>query len=163
MPCGTGSQVNSALDLLETYAVTSIGDETSKEDQERYKKLATWLRHVVHELPAGVLYGHDGASEAQSQELMRDLYEFEELSRKLSRSNAPFVVACRWHFEHYPHYLSRQRHFGTYKSYIEKRGGQSVFHEHRSNPALKRTSRKLAFCSGGACVAGRRLALRWGS
>ncbi|GAA4117772.1 hypothetical protein GCM10022415_15990 [Knoellia locipacati] len=34
-----------------------------------------------------------------------------------------FVAQCRWHFEHYPHYLGRRRHFVDYATYIRDRHG----------------------------------------
>jgi hypothetical protein len=96
---------------------------TSKERKVRYEKLLDGLEYVVHELPAGVLFGADGASSKQCAELMADLNEFEKLCIELDRPQAEFIEACRWHFDHYPHFLGRRRHFANYAEYISGRGG----------------------------------------
>jgi hypothetical protein len=90
---------------------------------KRYEELLNALRYAVHELPAGVLYGADAANAKQCIELMGDLNEFERLCAQLSRDHGVFCDGCRWHFEHYPHYLGRRRHFNSYEEYIEGRGG----------------------------------------
>jgi hypothetical protein len=96
---------------------------TSKELDERYVRLFGLLKYAVHELPAGVLYGADGANAQQCAEWMADLNEFEALCGELGRDQAAFIEDCRWHFEHYPHYLGRRRHFVNYQRYIEDRSG----------------------------------------
>ena len=90
---------------------------------ERYQALLGSLLYAVHELPAGVLFGANGATEKECKELMDALLEFERLATELGRSNSQFIEDCRWHFEHYPHYLGRSRHFASYRQYIEGRGG----------------------------------------
>lgn len=96
---------------------------TTKEQIERYERLRQLLEYAVHELPAGVLYGSDGANATQCAEWMNDLNEFEALCSELERDHKTFVEDCRWHFEHYPHYLGRRRHFVDYTTYVEDRGG----------------------------------------
>ena len=97
----------------------------------RYEALLSGLRSAVHELPAGVLYGTDGANMKQCGELMEDLAEFEKLCAELSRKHRALIEGCRWHFEHYPHYLGRRRHFASYQQYIEGRGGPLHINEPR--------------------------------
>ena len=94
-----------------------------KEALAEYQTLNRTLHYSVHELPAGVLWGPDGATPKQCAELMEDLYRFEELSRLLNMENQEFIEGCRWHFEHYPHFLSRQKHFKGYAEYIQDRSG----------------------------------------
>ncbi len=93
------------------------------ERSHRYEALLKILRYAVHELPAGVLYGPNGASAKECAELVTDLNEFEVLCRELGQDQSVFIERCRWHFEHYPHYLERRRHFNSYAQYIEGRGG----------------------------------------
>jgi|SRR6185369_11112668 len=93
------------------------------ESKSRYEALLNGLRYAVHELPAGILYGSDGASAKECAELLANLNDFEVLSRELGRDDATFIEGCRWHFEHYTHYLGRRRHFVSYRKYIEDRGG----------------------------------------
>jgi hypothetical protein len=66
----------------------------------RYEALLSGLQYAVHELPAGVLYGANGANAKQCAELMEDLHEFETLCGELDRKHNAFVESCRWHFDH---------------------------------------------------------------
>lgn len=81
------------------------------------------LAYAMHELPAGVLWNPNAATEPQCAELLVDLNRFEDLSKLLATPTKSFVDACRWHLNHYPHYLSRQRHFIDYASYCIDRDG----------------------------------------
>lgn len=95
----------------------------STELETEYRSLFDGLRYAVHELPAGILWGHDGATEAQCGELMKDLNRFEQVCHQLGRDHSVFIEGCRWHFEHYAHYLSRHGHFNGYAEYIQRREG----------------------------------------
>ena len=96
---------------------------TPKERKALYEKLLDSLESAVHELPAGVLFGPNGANPKQCAELMDDLNEFETLCAELERPQAEFIEACRWHFDHYSHFLGRSRHFTSYAEYVAARGG----------------------------------------
>lgn len=87
---------------------------------DEYQKLLLYLEYTLHELPAGVLFGHDGATEEQCAELMRETYRLEVLAKERGIDLSEFIATCRWHYERYPHYLGRQRHFGSYESYMLK-------------------------------------------
>jgi hypothetical protein len=90
------------------------------EEKEEYTRLLRYLEYTLHELPAGVLYDVNGADEKKCAELMKDTYRLEELSLALGFDVAEFVATCRWHYERYPHYLGRNRHFGSYANYMIK-------------------------------------------
>ena len=91
--------------------------------EARYRRLSDLLQYAVHELPAGVLHGADGANAKQCAEWMADLNEFDRICTAMRRDHRAFIEGCRWHFEHYPHYLGRRRHFVDYETYIRDRGG----------------------------------------
>lgn len=93
------------------------------DDKNEYEKLLRVLQYSMHELPAGVLWNPNAATAKQCVELMSDLYRFEELSKSLDIDQGNFIQDCRWHLEHYPHYLSRQKHFSSYAQYIQERKG----------------------------------------
>jgi hypothetical protein len=95
----------------------------TKEQRVEFERLLEVLRYSIHELPAGVLGGPDAATPKQCAHLMEDLRRFEELGKLVAREMTEFVEDCRWHFEHYPHYLSRSRHFQGYGDYIARREG----------------------------------------
>ncbi|MFD6611841.1 hypothetical protein ACFWD1_23520 [Micromonospora chalcea] len=93
-------------------------------DQDRYRHNRRWLEHAVHELPAGVLWGADGATPAQCAEMLDGLDEFARTCARLGLDDhTGFIEECRWHFDHYPHYLSRRRHVADYPTYIRDRRG----------------------------------------
>src|SRR5262245_5739018 len=96
---------------------------SNQEDVRRYEELRQWLDYAVHELPAGVLYGANSATQKQCAEWTADLNEFERLCARLGKEHQAFVDDCRWHLEHYEHYLGRRRHFESYEQYIRQRGG----------------------------------------
>jgi len=55
--------------------------------------------------------------------MMAGPLEFERICVRLNYDQTSFIEAWRWHFEHYPHYLERRRHFVDYATYISDRGG----------------------------------------
>lgn len=87
---------------------------------DEYARLLRFLEYTLHELPSGVLYGADGADEEQCSELMKDTYRLEELAKNRGIDLSKLLAKCRWHYERYPHYLSRHRHFGSYANYMAK-------------------------------------------
>jgi hypothetical protein len=104
--------------------ITLLKVAVSEIDRERYRRDLNWLWGAVHELPSGVLWGADAASKAQCAEMMTGLQEFESVCQRLGlEDHADFIQNCRWHFEHYPHYLERRRHFADYVTYIRDRRG----------------------------------------
>jgi hypothetical protein len=90
------------------------------ETNDEYARLLKYLEYTLHELPAGVLYDADEANEKKCAELMKDAYRLEDLAKGLGIDLSEFIATCRWHYERYPHYLSRQRHFGSYANYMAK-------------------------------------------
>ena len=93
-------------------------------DQDAYRAAMNWLAGSVHELPAGVLWGSDGASTDQCREMLDGLEDFARLCARFGlEDHHEFVDECRWHFEHYPHFLERRRHFRSYEQYVMDRCG----------------------------------------
>lgn len=83
-----------------------------------------WLSQALRELPERVLCGWNAASAVECREMMAGLEEFARLCEGLAiEGQAEFIDGCRWHFEHYPHYLERQRHFRDYATYVQDRHG----------------------------------------
>ncbi len=60
---------------------------------------------------------------SNAQDLLSDLNEFETLCQELGRKQSEFVDDCRWHLDHYPHFLGRRPHFVSYAQYIKARKG----------------------------------------
>ena len=103
-------------------AMSSI--QQRNDDRDRYGRDRRWLDDAVHELPAGVLWGANGATPEQCSEMLDGLGEFAGVCDRLGLDDhKEFIDGCRWHFEHYPHYLGRRRHFVDYPTYIRDRHG----------------------------------------
>lgn len=102
-----------------------LGDgATSGEERVAYWRARDGFAYAVHELPLGVLDDANGATPGACQEMLEDLDGFDRLCVRLGLDDhRPFIDGCRWHFEHYPHYLGRRRHFTDYESYTRERGG----------------------------------------
>jgi hypothetical protein len=93
-------------------------------DRARYWRDRDWLTYALHELPTGLLAGPDGATASECHEMLAKLEEFSRLCARLGLDDhEEFIEGCRWHCEHYPHYLSRRRHFADYESYTLDRSG----------------------------------------
>lgn len=96
--------------------------EPTIEQRRAYYDAREWLTLAVHSLPV-----HDQVhpSGAAGFAVMADgLTEFEQLCAELGLDDhREFIEDCRWHFDHYPHYLSRHRHFANYAEYIDGRRG----------------------------------------
>jgi len=94
------------------------------DDRARYGRDRQWLEYAVHELPAGVLWGPDGATPDQCAEMLDGLDEFARICGRLGLDDhSTFIDGCCWHFDHYPHFLGRRRHFDDYFTYVRDRHG----------------------------------------
>jgi hypothetical protein len=83
-----------------------------------------YFEYSLHELPTGVLYGTDGATAAQCEELSRDLDEFRVLVTAAGETEqfAGLIAECDFHFRTYAEYLRSTdvRPWG-YAAFIERR------------------------------------------
>jgi hypothetical protein len=101
----------------------SSQNDKTKDMKQEYVRLLDALEYSMHVLPDGVLWNPNAATELECKELMGTLNRFVEICKALDVQADEFIEACRWHLEHYPHYLSRRRHFGSYEEYIGARLG----------------------------------------
>lgn len=85
---------------------------------------ARYLSYTLHELPSGVLYGCDGASIYECDELMALLDEFALDTRLLDKEKdfADLVSSCRFHYAAYKKYLQSTSR-GGYAAYLQRGNG----------------------------------------
>lgn len=85
-------------------------------------KIADRLRYSLHELPSGVLYGMDGASPEQCQELEQELEEFCRLvaQEDMEERYEELIRACRLHFRAYRDYLLSREQYSSYAEYLSQ-------------------------------------------
>ena len=86
------------------------------------EKIADRLRFSLHEVPAGVLYGMDGASPEQCQELEVELDEFCRLiaQEQMQERYAELIGACRRHYRGYRDYLLNREKYESYAAYLSQ-------------------------------------------
>jgi hypothetical protein len=111
------------LGLLRAGAKADPDDQLSR--RRLAEVIAGRLRHSLHELPSGVLYGMDGATPDECLELEAELDEFEAV---LSGAGAGqdylgLVAVCRFHFSHYRQYLLASDRPPSYAECLARRGG----------------------------------------
>jgi hypothetical protein len=108
------------LGLLSAAIRHDPGDRRSR--LRMIEKIADHLRFSLHELPAGVLYGMDGASLEQCQELEAELDEFCRLiaQEQMHKRYAELIRACRHHFRGYRDYLLHREKYESYAAYLSQ-------------------------------------------
>jgi len=78
--------------------------------------------YALHELPAGVLYGHDGATPDQCVEMLEELAFFEEIAQSEPKvAYAELITKSRYHITAYREYLMTRNSEDTYERYISNR------------------------------------------
>lgn len=83
--------------------------------------LARRLNYTLHELPIGVLYGHDGASVDQCREMLGELDDFNHHAEVLGVTADYSDLVAQCHF-----------HYNTYAEYLTDRGGASCYADYLS-------------------------------
>jgi hypothetical protein len=83
-------------------------------------QIADRLRFSLHEVPSGVLFGLDGASPEQCQELEVELEEFCRLvaQEQMQDLYAELILDCRLHFRAYRDYLLNREKYRSYAEYL---------------------------------------------
>ncbi len=93
----------------------------------RDRLLQIWaesFEYSLHELPAGVLYGYNGATIPECEELLVILQEFRDCAAGFQQPSrfAELIADCDLHFRGYREYLTQERPSGSYKQFCETRG-----------------------------------------
>lgn len=77
------------------------------------------FEYVLHELPSGVLYGHDSATIEQCGELLEELENYERLAAEFGEEEDREVLAeARFHIPAYRKYLSERERYANYADYL---------------------------------------------
>jgi hypothetical protein len=98
-------------------------DPTDRRSRQRLlEKLLDRLRFSLHELPAGVLYGMDGASPEQCRELEKEAEEVRTLAAVDGQEErySELIDWCRFHFQVYREYLLNPADCRSYAQYLSQ-------------------------------------------
>jgi hypothetical protein len=79
--------------------------------------------YVLHELPCGVLYGQDGATVEQCDELLAELSDYERLAKEIGLEDwdRRLIAQARFHVPAYKSYLLHLDNYASYEQYLAAR------------------------------------------
>ncbi len=106
--------------LLRLAVATDPADGRARDRLIRL--IADGFKYALHELPTGVLYGHNGATPAECDLLTAELAAFGALLATAGRAAeyAELVEACAFHFAAYKQYLLGSPVDGGYEGFLDR-------------------------------------------
>jgi len=84
----------------------------------KYISILRFLEYSVHEVPAGVLSGINGANKEHMPDINRNLHEFSILSKKLGKDNERFIQKCTGIFNAWEQYLGHVEDYDCFENYL---------------------------------------------
>ena len=110
----------STLYLLREAFQQNPADASAREMLLGY--LRDQFRYAIHEVPAGVLYGFDGATVAQCWEWEEDLAFFRAVAKAhgVTAQYEADIHEWTFHFHGYADYLTHRTEYEDYADYIER-------------------------------------------
>ena len=123
---GLPDSLNSSLALLKEATRVDPSDRQARE--QVVKRTASDFDYALHELPAGVLYGHDGANISECDGLIESLEEFRNHVAILGEEArfGDLIADCAHHFRCYREYVSLNRPGGSYERYLTQRNCEGL-------------------------------------
>ena len=111
--------LQSAVELLREALARDPADRLARE--RLVERWQGYLEYTLHELPAGVLYGRDGATIQECGELLELLGEFRTHVAILEQEErvADLVAECDQHFRAYRDYLQDVPRVDSYERFLE--------------------------------------------
>jgi hypothetical protein len=113
--------MRAAEGLLREALRVDASDATAR--RRLVEKEAWYFEYTLHELPAGVLYGHDAATSEECDKLTRRLDEFCGHVRVLDAEAryGELIRECRYHYRAYADYLRAGRAKESYAAFLARR------------------------------------------
>ena len=108
----------SSWKLLEKGLSISPDDRQLLELYE--SKTREYLNYTLHEIPTGVLYGSDGATIEQCEELIKEAEKYELLCKKLQLDKSELIQECKYYYPAYKNYLSIYKNYKNFAGYLDK-------------------------------------------
>lgn len=108
----------SSWQLLEKALAISPNDNDLLELYER--KTRKYLNYTLHEIPTGVLYGADGATIEECDDLIKEIEKYEILCSKLQRDESELIQECKYYYPAYKNYLSVFKNYRNFNDYLVK-------------------------------------------
>ena len=84
------------------------------------KVTRNYLCYTLHELPIGVLYGANGATIQECEELIQEVEKYEIVCNKLQRDENKLIEECKFYYPAYKAYLSVYKNYKNFDDYLDK-------------------------------------------
>ena len=103
-------------------AVLRLDPSNQKARQQLIRTLADGFHYMLHEVPAGVLYSADAATEMECDLLLAEVDEFERLAAEdgAADAHARLLRRCRLHVTAYARYLRAKDRYRGYEHYLDE-------------------------------------------
>lgn len=111
-------------DQRSEHGLLLLAVQNDPADMRAKKRLLMVMRsrfdYILHELPSGVLYGHNGATINECDELMRELPDYERLAGEFGSEQADreLIAQGRFHIPAYRRYLVARERYTSYEQYL---------------------------------------------
>jgi hypothetical protein len=79
-----------------------------------------YLNYTLHELPIGVLYGQDGATIAECEELLEKVIQYENLCNQLQLDEKELIENYKFYYTAYKAYLAVYPNYQNFEDYLNK-------------------------------------------
>jgi hypothetical protein len=107
-----------------SWALLEKGLNLSPDDRELLElsesKTRNYLTYTLHEMPTGVLYGANGASIEECDELIQEVEKYEIVCNKLQRDESELIEECKFYYSAYKAYLSVYKNYKNFDDYLDK-------------------------------------------
>ena len=104
--------------LVEKGLSISPDDRELLELSERTTR--NYLIYTLHELPSGVLYGTNGATIKECEELIEEIGKYELLCEKLQLDESELIQKCKFYYPAYKNYLLANSNNKSFTDYLDK-------------------------------------------
>ncbi len=91
--------------------------ELLRQYQEKQKN---YFEYTLHELPAGVLYGSDGATIEECEDLLNQLNKYKEVCGQLNIDNEELITECEFYYSTYKNYLKIYKNYNGFEDFLNK-------------------------------------------
>ncbi|MES2643619.1 MAG: hypothetical protein V4850_29305 [Myxococcota bacterium] len=104
--------------LEDLWAAATTSPVVPRAKEKLVEALAGWFAYTLHELPAGVLYGADGATLTEMDELDRWLDNWRRLLAEDVAKHQTLLSRCEYHYASYRRYLQNRSSYRSYAAFL---------------------------------------------
>ena len=88
--------------------------------KQKYTILSNYIDFSIHEMPWGILLDKPSSEKDTKTEVLADLDDFLELSKKLGKDNKEYIEECRIYYNAWFDFLDKKDKYKSYEEYLEK-------------------------------------------